>query len=129
VTPTGFFAVVFFVVVVLEPVEVVPEDLFVLELVVEVFVAALDPEDFDVVVLDADFDAFDAFDFVVVVAGVVAAGVVVVAARCAAVSGESSLPQPANARASSTPVVAVSFRVTRRLSHLRRAPWDELDLL
>jgi hypothetical protein len=126
VTPTGFFAVVFFVVVVLEPVEVVAEDLFVLELVVEVFVAALDPEDFDVVVLDADFDAFD---FVVVVAGVVAAGVAVVAALCAAVSGESSLPQPANARASSTPVVAVSFRVTRRLSHLRRAPWDELDLL
>jgi hypothetical protein len=52
-----------------------------------------------------------AFDAGVVV---VAAGVVVVAALCAAEVAASSLPHPANTRASTTPVVTVSFRGTGR---------------
>jgi hypothetical protein len=52
-----------------------------------------------------------AFDAGVVV---VAAGVVAVAALCAAEVAPSSLPHPANTRASTTPVVTVSFRGTGR---------------
>jgi hypothetical protein len=66
----------------------------------------------DAVVFVVAFDAgVVAFDAGVVV---VATGVVVVAALCAAEVAASSLPHPANTRASTTPVVTVSFRGTGR---------------
>jgi hypothetical protein len=111
VTPTGFLDVVvfFFVVVVFvfvasfagpELSVPMPEDFFFLPEVVAASVF------FDVVVV-LDFDALAAE---VVVAGVVAG--VVAAALCEVVLDESSPPQPASTRASTTPVVAVSFRGT-----------------
>jgi hypothetical protein len=116
VTPTGFFDVVvvvffffvaafFFVASFVGPELSVPMPDGFLEPEV---VAA--PVFFDVVVVLEDFD-FDALPAEVVVAGVVATGVVA-AALCEVVLDELSLPQPANTRASRTPVVAVSFRGT-----------------
>jgi hypothetical protein len=67
------------------------------------------PVFFDVVVV-LDFDV-DALPAEVVVAGVVTTGVVA-AALCDVVLDESPPPQPANTRASTIPVVAVSFRGT-----------------
>jgi hypothetical protein len=108
VVVTFGFVVVFFVVLVF--VFVVPDDC---EPLVFVFAdgsaSVVAVEIFEAVVLPF----FDAPDFPVVV---VAAGVVVgVAALCAVESDFlSPPPQPASARASSTPIVAMSFRGTAR---------------
>jgi len=68
----------------------------------------LEPEAFEPELLEAREAFFEPADLV---AGVVAVAVCV-DALCAALPDESSLPQPANARASTIPVVAVSLRGT-----------------